>query len=56
MPSTEFYYLSDTDIGNILAYIRSVKPMDNKMPVSKLLVTGRIVMSVTKEITFLLMF
>ena len=53
MPSTEFYYLSDADISNVLAYIRSVEPVDSEMPASKLSVTGRIVMSITKEITFL---
>jgi mono/diheme cytochrome c family protein len=53
MPSTEFYYLSNKDIGNVLAYIRSARPVDNEMPASKLSVTGRIVMSITKEITFL---
>jgi mono/diheme cytochrome c family protein len=53
MPSTEFYYLSDADISNVLAYIRSVEPVDSEMPASKLSVTGRIVMGITKEITFL---
>jgi mono/diheme cytochrome c family protein len=53
MPSTEFYYLSDIDVGRVIAYINSVKPVDNEMPTSKLSVTGRIVMNITKEITFL---
>lgn len=53
MPSTEFYYLSDQDLGRVIAYIRSVPPVDNKMPPSKLSVTGRIVMNIAKEITFL---
>jgi len=53
MPSTEFYYLNDKDLGSAIAYIRSVPPIDNEMPVSKLSVTGRMVMSITKEITFL---
>lgn len=53
MPSTEFYYLSDRDLGRVIAYIRSVPPVDNEMPPSKLSVTGRIVMNITKEITFL---
>ena len=30
MPSTEFYYLSDTDLGKVVAYIRSVSPADNE--------------------------
>ncbi len=53
MPSTEFYNLSDKDIIRVIAYIRSVPPVDNEMPASKLSVTGRIVMNVAKEITFL---
>ena len=53
MPSTEFYYLSDTDLGRVIAYIRSVPPVDNEMAPSRLSVTGRIVMNITKEITFL---
>lgn len=53
MPSTEFYYLSDRDLGSAIAYIRSVPPVNNDMPPSRLSVTGRIVMNITKEITFL---
>jgi mono/diheme cytochrome c family protein len=53
MPSTEFYFLSDKDLGRVIAYIRSVSPVDNEMPPSRLSVTGRIVMNITKEITFL---
>jgi mono/diheme cytochrome c family protein len=53
MPSTEFYYLSEQDLGRVIAYIRSVPPVNNEMPPSELSLTGRIVMSVAKEITFL---
>lgn len=53
MPSTEFYYMSDQDLGRVIAYIRRMPPVDNEMPPSKLSVTGRIVMNVAKEITFL---
>jgi mono/diheme cytochrome c family protein len=53
MPSTEFYFLSDQDLGRAIAYIRSLPPVDNEMPPSKLSVTGRIVMNIAKEITFL---
>jgi len=53
MPSTEFYYLSDGDLAKTLAYIRSVQPVDNSMPPSKLSFTGFIVMNVIKGITFL---
>jgi len=53
MPSTEFYYLSDKDLGRVIAYIGSVPQVGNVMPSSRLSVAGRIVMSITKEITFL---
>jgi mono/diheme cytochrome c family protein len=53
MPSTEFYYLSDQDLGRAIAYVRSLPPVDNEMPPSRLSVTGRIVMNIAKEITFL---
>ena len=53
MPSTEFYYLSDSDLGAVLAYIRSQPPIDNQPPPSKLSNTGFVVMNLTREITFL---
>ena len=53
MPSTEFYFLSDKDIERVIAYIRSVSPVNNKMQASKLSATGRVVMNIAKEITFL---
>lgn len=53
MPSTEFYYLSDRDLGEVLAYIRSVLPADNQMPASQLSFTGFVAMNITKDITFL---
>jgi mono/diheme cytochrome c family protein len=53
MPSTEFYYLGNADLGKVLAYIRSVLPVDNEMSPSSLSFTGFIVMNVVKTITFL---
>ena len=53
MPSTEFYYLSDEDLGKVLAYIRSKPPVDNEMPASALSSSGFIVMNIIKDITFL---
>jgi mono/diheme cytochrome c family protein len=53
MPSTEFYYLSDDDLGKALAYIRSTPPVDNEMPASELSFTGFVGMNITKDITFL---
>ena len=53
MPSTEFYFLSDKDLSNVLAYIHSKSPVDNIMQPSKLSSTGFIVMNIVKTITFL---
>lgn len=53
MPSTEFYFMSDDDVAKVIAYIRSLNPVDNEMPASTLSITGRLVMNITKEITFL---
>lgn len=53
MPSTEFYYLSDQDLGRVLAYIRSKPSVDNLPDPSELSTTGFIVMNLTREITFL---
>ena len=53
MPSTEFYFLGESDVGSVIAYIRSLPAVDNEMAASSLSVTGRIVMYIAKEITFL---
>jgi mono/diheme cytochrome c family protein len=53
MPSTEFYYLSDRDLGALLAYIRNKPAVDNQPEPSELSTTGFIVMNLTQEITFL---
>jgi mono/diheme cytochrome c family protein len=53
MPSTEFYYLSDEDLGKVLAYIRSLPPVDNEPDPSQLSFTGFVVMNITQDITFL---
>lgn len=53
MPSTEFYFLSDEDLGALIAYIRSAPPADNVLPASSLSLTGRLVMTYVKGITFI---
>jgi mono/diheme cytochrome c family protein len=42
MPSQYLYYLSDADLGAILAYIQSVPPVDNEGPDSSLAIPGTI--------------
>jgi mono/diheme cytochrome c family protein len=53
MPSTEFYFMSDADLEKVLAYIRSLPPVDNEMPPSALSFSGFLVMNLTQAITFL---
>ena len=53
MPSTEFYYLSDKDLSEVLAYVRSVPPVDNESGPSTLSFTGFVGMNITRDITFL---
>ena len=36
MPSESFYYLSDEDLGAIIAYVQSVAPVDNELPERRL--------------------
>jgi mono/diheme cytochrome c family protein len=35
MPAHEFYYLSDGDLGDLIAYVRSLPPVDNVAPDNK---------------------
>jgi len=53
MPATEFYFLSDGDLGAVIAYIKSAPPVDNELPASALSWTGRVVMTLVPAITFI---
>ncbi len=53
MPSTEFYFLSDDDLASVIAYIKSVPPVDHVQPLSSLSLTGRAVMTLVPAITFI---
>jgi len=46
MPSVEFYFLSDEDLGAVIAYIKSAPPMDNVLPRSSVSPLGTLVMMV----------
>jgi mono/diheme cytochrome c family protein len=41
MPTANFYHLSDADLGAIIAYIRSLPPIDNQPPASQIYPLGR---------------
>ncbi len=32
MPSNEYYYMSDEDLGSLIAYLKSLPPVDNTVP------------------------
>jgi mono/diheme cytochrome c family protein len=53
MPATEFYFLSDEDLGAVIAYIQSAAPVDHELPASSLSMTGRAVMTLVPTITFI---
>jgi len=53
MPSTEFYFLSDKDLGDVIAYIQSVPAVNNEMPRSSVSMIGRVVMTLIPAITFI---
>lgn len=53
MPSTEFYFLSDDDLAAVIAYIKSVPPVDHVQPPSSISFTGRVVMTLVPAITFM---
>jgi len=53
MPSTEFYFLSDEDLGAVISYIKSAPPVDNELPPSSVSWTGRAVMTLIPDITFI---
>ena len=36
MPAGEFYYLSDADLGAVIAYVKSLPPVDNELPAKKI--------------------
>ncbi len=46
MPNVSFYHLSDGDLSSIIAYIRSVPPVDNDLPKSELRPLGRVITTV----------
>ncbi len=42
MPSELFYYLSDSDLGAVIAYLKSLPPVDNELPETSLGPLGRV--------------
>ncbi len=44
MPARTFYYLSDEDLGDLIAYLKSLPPVDNEMPPTDLGPLGRVML------------
>jgi mono/diheme cytochrome c family protein len=44
MPSGTFYYLSDEDLGALIAYLKSLPPVENEMPPTDLGPLGRVML------------
>ncbi len=44
MPSNQFYYLSDQDLGDIIAYAKSLPPVDTPLPPRRIELLGRLMM------------
>ena len=53
MPATEFYFLSNEDLGDVIAYIKSAPAVDHELPPSTLSWTGRVAMTLVSTITFI---
>lgn len=45
MPSGTWYYLSDEDLGALIAYLKSLPPIDNQLPPSDLGPLGRVMLA-----------
>jgi len=46
MPSNTFYYLGDEDLGALIAYLKSLPPVDNALPERRIEPLGRLMMAV----------
>ena len=45
MPSQNFYYMSDADLGAIIAYLRTLPPVNNELPDPQVGLMGRILLA-----------
>jgi mono/diheme cytochrome c family protein len=53
MPSTEFYYLSDNDLADVIAFIKSVPPVEHVQLISSVSLTGRVIMALVPAASFM---
>ena len=48
MPSRLWYYINDDDLADLIAYLKSLPPVDNKLPNSELGPLGRVMLALGK--------
>jgi mono/diheme cytochrome c family protein len=53
MPSKEFFPMSDADLGAVIAYMKTLPPVDNPLPESRVSFIGRVLMIVLKDLPLL---
>src|SRR5215813_8742594 len=53
MPSDEFFQLSDADLASVIAYVKSVPPVDNQLPPSAVSPVGRAIMTFNRDVAIL---
>src|SRR3954447_13114578 len=53
MPAREFYVLSDADLGALIAYLKTIAPVDNEIARSALSLIGRVLLLTIKDIALL---
>jgi mono/diheme cytochrome c family protein len=53
MPANEFFDLSDADVAAVIAYARSMPPVDNVPPASAVSPIGRFIMTFDKDVSLL---
>jgi mono/diheme cytochrome c family protein len=53
MPAREYYFLSDADLGTLIAYMKTIPPVDNALPASAVSPMGRVLMLAIKDIALL---
>jgi mono/diheme cytochrome c family protein len=53
MPSKQYYALSDADLGALIAYLKTIPPVDNELPSSAVSPIGRTLMLAMKDLPLL---
>ena len=53
MPSKQYYSLSDADLGALIAYLKTIPPIDNELPSSTVSPIGRTLMLAMKDLPLL---